>query len=233
MNKQMTKTNGTNLRAPELKTPTVSYAVTKRLSPPSLVLIGFLYSLALVKITIFYNKPQSIQQGYLTSKDLKRILDEKLAQELNRELLLPIDYLSRNEFATLRRDLMKELNILKSKQTLLLENSKNQTKNENQVYSNSALEIKAEENSHKVFIYNSKNKNLLWTKYNQRRNRLQEKLEKQKNELLHQLDFKNEQDVEKFKDFQDQSEFKLKELQEDYHSQINKFQKQQYLLIEN
>lgn len=229
----MTKTNGTSLKTPQFKTPTVNYEVTKRLSPPSLVLIGFLYSLALIKVTIFFNKPKNIQQGYLTSKDLRRILDEKLEKELNNDFTLPVDYLSRSEFTTLKRDLMNEFKKLRNKQDKII-GDKQILQVKRTLHEIPTLKTETIKKDHgKVLIYNIKNKNLLWTQYNQKRNRLKDKIEKQKNKLLYELNLNDEVDVEKFKDFQDISELKLKELQEEYHMKLNKFKEQQYLIVEN
>lgn len=216
--------------------PGYKLQITKKLNPFAYLIIGSLYTIAVVVTTLNYAKKEERHipnRGYSYSEE--KIRDDILREVRNiskTNAKIRVDNKISSELVRFRDEMMAEVNRVNIKYLEIIENSES--------LKDSALAglVAREPASEKIkkgkpIVFNESNARLLRYVHQKEYKRAKGNFEFKKNELIKRLDLSKRSDQEKLREFTDQMDLALFELKQTHRAQREEFKRKRYIVVKN
>lgn len=231
--KHQVSTRGQDKVIPESESPKpLQLEVRKHLSLSTIILIGLIYTMVVVKLTMIINEEPTNSNIAIDEDKIVAALQSKLDQTMAIKNSLPPDVISKGEFKRLKSELMEEVSRINNKYIELVQKEKEKSEIIIKDFVINGPAKVSDGSGSKVLPYSIKNKEMLWAQYHQKRKRLEEQIEADRLEALKALNMNSVAGQDAFKEFQDKSELLLKELEAEHYERLRIFEKQQYLIVD-
>lgn len=213
--------------------PGYNLQITKKLNPFAYLIIGSLYTVAVVFTTLNFAKSERPERGFSYSE--KKIKEEVL-QEVRKfkatNAKIRVDNQMTNQLERFRDEMIAEVNRMNIKYIEMLENNETmKTKTIRDLADREPASVKIQKG--KPIIYNKANLNVLKFVHRKEYKRAKEEYKRKKHHFISSLDLSKISDQEKLKDFEDEMDITLYELRQKQTAQRDQFEKNRFIVVQN
>jgi ribosomal protein L24E len=209
--------------------------ITKKLNPLAYIVLGSLYTVAIVFSTIFFiDHGKDKKKAHLNEQRVKKEILEEIKKLNSAAMFNNSDGDRKNldsQFEKLRSNLIDEINRINIKYVEMIEN--NSTKKDRFIASLSkARPISEKIKNGEAIVYNEANGKILRFKHRKEYKRAKQMYSSKREEFLKKLDLSKAEDKEKLMDFDDEVDLALYEIKQNQYAIQKHFKEQKYLVVE-
>lgn len=213
--------------------PGYGLKITKKLNPFAYLVIGSIYTAAVVFTTLNIAKPDRVDRGFSYSET--KIKEEVLQEVKNynsTNAKIRVDNQMTNQLERFRDEMIAEVNRMNIKYIEMLENSESmKTKTIRDLADREPASVKIQKG--KPIIYSKANLNVLKFVHRKEYKRAKHDYKIKRQNFMSKLDLTKISDQEKLKDFEDEMDISLYELRQKHTAQREEFEKNRYIVVQN
>lgn len=211
--------------------PNYKLQVTKKLNPFAYLIIGSIYTVAVIVTTLNVvktDRPSHRDFSYSEAQMKKDILKE-IRSMAQTNAQIRVDNKLTNQLEKFRGDMISEVNRMNIKYIEMLENNESiKTKLVSDLADREPASVKIQKG--KAIVFNQKNEKLLRFVHKKEYKRAKENFITMKNKFVASLDLSVPADQERLRDFNDEMELALYELKQTHRMQRDQFKRNQYIV---
>ncbi len=210
-----------------------SLQITKKLNPFAYLVIGSLYTVAVIFTTLNFAKSEKPERGFSYSENK---IKEEVMQEVRNfkatNAKIRVDNQMSNQLERFRDEMIAEVSRMNIKYIEMLENNETmKTKTIRDLADREPASVKIQKG--KPIIYNKANLNVLKFVHRKEYKRAKHDYKIKRNQFMSGLDLTKVSDQEKLKDFEDEMDITLYELRQKQSAQRDEFEKNRYIIVQN